>query len=65
VVSLQHSGQDVVADLHAALRSAEVHGPRVLVDHSLGGAFVRLYAGTHPRELQVDLARLSGDGTLE
>ena len=45
------SGQDVVADLHAALRSAEVRGPLVLVGHSLGGAFVRLYAGTHSRDV--------------
>ena len=45
------SGQDVVADLHAVLRAAGVQGPLVLVGHSLGGAFVRLYAGTHPRDV--------------
>jgi pimeloyl-ACP methyl ester carboxylesterase len=42
---------DVVADLHALLHSAGVPGPYVLVGHSIGGLFVRLYASTHPTEV--------------
>jgi pimeloyl-ACP methyl ester carboxylesterase len=39
---------DVVADLHALLQAAAVPGPYVLVGHSLGGLFSRLYAATYP-----------------
>jgi pimeloyl-ACP methyl ester carboxylesterase len=41
----------VVADLHALLQAAGVPGPYVLVGHSLGGMFVRLYAHTYPAEV--------------
>ena len=40
--------EDVVADLHALLAAADVPGPYVLAGHSLGGAYVRLYAATYP-----------------
>ena len=42
---------DVVADLHAALAAAGVPGPLVLVGHSDGGLFVRLYASQYPDEV--------------
>jgi pimeloyl-ACP methyl ester carboxylesterase len=42
---------DAVADLHALLRAAGIPGPYVLVGHSLGGLFVRLYASTYPGEV--------------
>jgi len=42
---------DVVADLHAALAAAGVPGPLVLVGHSDGGLFVRLYASLYPDEV--------------
>jgi len=42
---------DVVADLHALLAAAQVPGPYVLVGHSLGGLFVRLYASTYPDQV--------------
>jgi pimeloyl-ACP methyl ester carboxylesterase len=48
---LPRTAQDVVTDLHALLRAARVPGPYVLVGHSLGGPFVRLYAATHPEEV--------------
>jgi pimeloyl-ACP methyl ester carboxylesterase len=41
----------VVADLHALLQTAGVPGPYVLVGHSLGGLFVRLYAATYPADV--------------
>lgn len=42
---------EVVADLHALLAAAGVPAPSVLVGHSIGGLFVRLYAGTYPEEI--------------
>ena len=45
------TAESVVADLHALLTTAGVPGPYVLVGHSLGGAFVRLYAATYPSEV--------------
>ena len=47
-VSQPRAPEDVVADLHALLAAAEVPGPYVLAGHSLGGAYVRLYAATYP-----------------
>ncbi|MEO6223383.1 MAG: alpha/beta hydrolase [Vicinamibacterales bacterium] len=38
----------VTTDLHALLKAARETGPFVLVGHSLGGAFVRLYATENP-----------------
>jgi pimeloyl-ACP methyl ester carboxylesterase len=40
-----------VAELHALLQAAEIPGPYVLVGHSLGGLFARLYAATYPNEV--------------
>jgi pimeloyl-ACP methyl ester carboxylesterase len=42
---------DVTTDLRAALQGAGVHGPLLLVGHSLGGAFVRCYAHAFPRDV--------------
>jgi pimeloyl-ACP methyl ester carboxylesterase len=44
-------GSDVVSDLRALLRTAGETGPWVMVGHSLGGAFVRLYAAAYPRDV--------------
>jgi pimeloyl-ACP methyl ester carboxylesterase len=41
----------VNADLQALLRAAGIKGPYVLVGHSLGGYFVRLFADLHPRQV--------------
>ena len=43
--------RDMVADLHALLRGADVPGPYILVGHSGGGLVVRLYASTYPDEV--------------
>jgi pimeloyl-ACP methyl ester carboxylesterase len=45
------TAKDVVADLHALLAAAKVHGPYVLVGHSNGGLFVQLHASEHPAEV--------------
>jgi pimeloyl-ACP methyl ester carboxylesterase len=42
---------EVVAELHALLKAAEIPGPYVLAGHSLGGLFARLYASTYPDEV--------------
>ncbi len=50
-VSQPRTADSVVADVHALLHAAGVPGPYVLVGHSLGGMFVRLYAATYPDEV--------------
>jgi pimeloyl-ACP methyl ester carboxylesterase len=45
------AARDTVADLHALLQAARVPGPYVLVGHSLGGLYARLYAATYPDEV--------------
>jgi pimeloyl-ACP methyl ester carboxylesterase len=47
----QRTGVSVVTDLHALLVAARETGPFVMVGHSLGGAFVRLYANEHPENV--------------
>jgi pimeloyl-ACP methyl ester carboxylesterase len=42
---------NVVRDLHALLRTARVPGPYVLVGHSMGGLFIRLYSAMYPEEV--------------
>jgi pimeloyl-ACP methyl ester carboxylesterase len=41
---------DGVADLHALLVAADLHGPYVLVGHSFGGLIARLYASTFQQD---------------
>jgi len=43
-----HSGADAARDLHAALAAAGEVGPFVVVAHSLGGMYARLFASTEP-----------------
>ena len=45
------TGQDVAADLHALLTTANVPGPYVLVAASYGGIYDRLFAHTYPEEV--------------
>ena len=48
-VAQPRTAADAVAELRALLRAARVRGPYVLVGHSLGGLFARLFASTYPR----------------
>ena len=50
-VDLPRSGTQVTDDLHELLRVAAVPGPYVLVGHSLGGLYARLYAKRFPGEV--------------
>jgi pimeloyl-ACP methyl ester carboxylesterase len=43
-----HSGHEAAADLRAALSGAGEHGPYVVVAHSLGGVYARLFAAETP-----------------
>jgi pimeloyl-ACP methyl ester carboxylesterase len=49
--AMPRSAQDVVGDLHALLAAAHLPGPYLLVGHSLGGVFARLYAQTYPDQV--------------
>ena len=51
-VAMPRTAQDVVGDLHALLDAAHLPGPYVLVGHSLGGLFARLYAQTYPDQVR-------------
>lgn len=50
-VAMPRTALDVVRDLHRLLAAAGEAGPYVLVAHSLGGIFARLYAQTYPGEV--------------
>jgi hypothetical protein len=46
-VQMSRTAQDVTSDLHALLSVAQLSGPHILVAHSLGGLFIRLYAQSY------------------
>jgi pimeloyl-ACP methyl ester carboxylesterase len=48
---MPRTAQDVVGDLHSLLAAARLRGPYLLVGHSLGGLFARLYAQTYPDQV--------------
>jgi pimeloyl-ACP methyl ester carboxylesterase len=41
----------MVAELHTLLAKGGIHGPHVLVGHSLAGLNIHLYASTYPRDV--------------
>jgi pimeloyl-ACP methyl ester carboxylesterase len=44
-------GVEIATDLHALLDGAQVDGPYLLVGHSSGGVYVKIYASEHPDEV--------------
>jgi pimeloyl-ACP methyl ester carboxylesterase len=44
-------GARIAAELHAALVNSHARPPYILVGHSLGGPYSRIFAGTYPREV--------------
>ena len=44
-------GRQVATELHAALHNANVTPPYILVGHSLGGPFIRVFAGMYSNEV--------------
>jgi pimeloyl-ACP methyl ester carboxylesterase len=48
---MPRTADDVVADLNALLGTAAGEGPYVLVGHSTGGLFARLYASQYPDQV--------------
>ncbi len=44
-------GLHVALELHTALRNADVPPPYILVGHSLGGPYIRVFAGLYPDEV--------------
>ena len=52
---------NVVRDLHTLLRAAHLPGPYVLVGHSIGGLFIRLYSAVYPEEVSGLVAFLASE----
>jgi pimeloyl-ACP methyl ester carboxylesterase len=48
---LPRDGRQVARELHAALQKSAVPPPYVLVGHSLGGLYVRIYASLYPQDV--------------
>src|SRR5215204_6943645 len=44
-------GRQIATELHAALEGAGIGGPYVLVGHSFGGVYVRVFADLYPDEV--------------
>src|SRR5438128_626441 len=49
--ALPRDGRHVATELHAALHNARIPPPYILVGHSLGGPYIRIFAGMYPKEV--------------
>jgi pimeloyl-ACP methyl ester carboxylesterase len=45
------TGANIVAELHTALKAEGIEGPYIMVGHSLGGMYARLFAETYRDEM--------------
>jgi pimeloyl-ACP methyl ester carboxylesterase len=43
--------RQIALELHTALKSAGLHPPYILVGHSFGGPFIRVFAGLYPADV--------------
>ena len=50
-VAMPRTAEEGMFELHDVLEAAKNEGPYVLVAHSLGGVFARLYASTYPENV--------------
>jgi pimeloyl-ACP methyl ester carboxylesterase len=48
---LPRTPQRIVAELHTLLSTAGIPGPYILMGHSIGGKYVRLYASQYPQDV--------------
>ena len=48
---LPRTPQQIVAELHTLLSTASIPGPYILVGHSIGGKYARLYASQYPHDV--------------
>jgi len=44
-------GRRIATELHRALRQADIAPPYILVGHSLGGLYIRIFAGLYPDDV--------------
>lgn len=47
----ERTGANIVKELHAALKAEDIQGPYLMVGHSLGGMYTRLFAQTYRDEV--------------
>jgi pimeloyl-ACP methyl ester carboxylesterase len=47
----ERTGANVIHELYTALKKEKIDGPYILVGHSLGGMYSRLFARTYPEEI--------------
>ena len=48
----ERTGANIVKELYAALEKENIQGPYIMVGHSLGGMYARLFAQTYTSEVQ-------------
>ena len=48
---LPRTAKQIAAELHAALENAELPPPYVLVGHSMGGPYIRVFAAMYPQDV--------------
>jgi pimeloyl-ACP methyl ester carboxylesterase len=50
-LAVQHTAEEIVADLRQLLHAASVPAPYALVGHSIGGIYARKYAVLYPADI--------------
>ncbi|MFJ8246919.1 alpha/beta hydrolase [Peribacillus asahii] len=47
----KRTGENIVTELHTALQNSDINGPYILVGHSIGGMYTRLFAEKYEAEV--------------